>query len=226
MLRYCWSSFDLYLNGKHVDNFLHPLNTADLTEMLQPSGNVLCLKLTGHKTGGDFPVSGLVGCAFWLQPQLNLAPTISLLGPWTSYAGDWTTSSPVTLTGADTKLTAEGVLKPGINPILTNHLVRDLDLPAAWRGKQIYVHAVSPQMNSSKPFVILGLTSGMLLVNGHALLFGGWPNAPLDEMLNVTPYVKCGQANRFELWPREAARGSMSEIHLTVNDLVLGCGTE
>jgi hypothetical protein len=86
LLGYCWTSFSLYLNGQQVDNFLHPLRTVDLTAMLKPTGNVLCIKLTGRPTGGDFPLSGLVGGAFWLEPQIAPGQTISLLGPWQSFA--------------------------------------------------------------------------------------------------------------------------------------------
>ena len=225
-LGYCWSSFDLYLNGQKLDNFLRPHRKAEVTGLLRPTGNVICIKLRGRKPGGDFGLSGLIDCAFWLQPEMSLAPTLSLLGPWQSYSADWTTARPVTLAGTDRKLTADGNLKPGLTPVFTNHLGRDVDIPAAWRGKQVYLHAVTPQMNGTRPIITLGLTGGMLMVNGQAIMFDGRPNTPLDQMINVTQYLKFGQPNRFELWPREAAHGSMTEVNLVVNDLTLGCGTE
>ena len=220
------TAITVYLNGQELPTFPRPHLVEDVTDLLKPAGNVLCVKLTGRKTGADFPLSGLLGVTLWLQPERALAPTISLLGPWQSYQGDWTTSEPVTLPGTDRKLTDDGNMKKGITPVLTNHLVREVDIPAAWRGKQVYVHAVSPQLNTTRPIITLGLTSGMLMINGQAIPFDTRPNVPLDQLLNVTQYLKFGAPNRFEIWPREAAHGSMTEVYLVVNDLVLGCGKE
>jgi hypothetical protein len=221
----CWTSCEFYLNGRHLDDFPWPHRKLDLTDLLQPTGNVLCLKVVGRKPGGDYPLSGLLLCAFWLEPEITLAPSVSLLGPWTSFAGDWTTSQPVTLPGTDPKLTDDCRMKPGINPVLTNHLVREVAIPADWRGRQVYVHAVTPYMNTTKPIMTVGLALGMLMINGQALPIGV-RNTPLDETLNVTRYLKFGESNRFELWPRSPAYGSMTEVNLVVNDLVLGCGAQ
>ena len=223
-LGYVSTGCTAYVNGQKLPALRR---RQDVTALLQPTGNVFCLQLTGKKPGGDWPLSGLVGCAFWLQPEITLAPTMSLLGDWTSFAGDWTTTQPVTLPGTDLKLTDGGNMKPGLNPVLTNHLVRDVDIPAAWRGQQVYLHAITPQMNTVWPLTRVqfsGLTGGVLFINGHAIPLDSHPNQPLDQLLNVTQYVKFGQSNRLELWPRDPAHGSMAQVNLVVNDLALGCG--
>jgi hypothetical protein len=218
---YCWSSCDFYLNGRKLEGFLRPHLTVDLTDQLQPAGNVLCLKLTGRKPGGDYGLSGLLDTALWLQPEVTLAPTLSLLGEWQAIQADWVTAQPVTVTGPPTKLTDEGILKPGLTSVHANHLARDVDIPAAWRGKTVYLHVVSPMMRSETHAT--GLTGGMLIINGQARSLDQRPNIPLDQRINVTPYLKFGQSNRIELWPRDASHGSMQEENLVINDLTLGC---
>jgi hypothetical protein len=71
-----------------------------------------------------------------------------------------------------------------------------------------------------------GLTWGMLLINGQARLLETRPNIPLDQTLNVTPYLKFGQPNRIEIWNFDSRRGIMTEENMVINDIVIGCGTE
>ena len=219
---YTWSSFDLYLNGQKVPALDHPYWKVDVTDQLKSAGNVLCVKLTGKQPGGDFPLSGLEGLAIWLQPELTLAPSLSLLGAWQAVQGDWVTTQTVTLTGIPTKLTDQGVMKPGITAVKANHLMRDVEIPAAWRGKSVYLHIVSPMMRGETHTTGVGL--GMVIINGQARLLDQRPNIPLDQMVNVTPYLKFGETNRIELWTRNTSRGSMLEENLVINDLALGCG--
>jgi hypothetical protein len=220
---YTYTSCDLYLNGEKLEGIPRPHWKVVITGKLQASGNVLCVKLAGRPSGGDYPLSGLLDCALWIQPEPTLSPSFSLLGEWQAVSGDWVTSHPVTLTAIPTKLTDDGYLKPGVSPMTANHLVRDVDIPAAWQGKQVYMHLVSPQMNTSKA---RGLTWGMLLINGQARLLETRPNIPLDQMINLTPFLKFGQPNRIELWNYDSRQGTMTEEAMVINDITIGCGAQ
>ncbi len=114
MLRYCWTTFDLYLNGEKIDEIIHPRLKVDVTGKLRKTGNVVCIKLTGRPTGGDYPLSGLLGCAVWVQPEITLSPSMSLLGEWHAVRGDWSTSRMVSVAGAPFRLTDDCRLKKGI----------------------------------------------------------------------------------------------------------------
>ena len=225
MLRYCWTSFELYVNGEKSDEILHPRLKVDLTGKLKKTGNVLCIKLTGRPPAGDYPLSGLAGCAVWIQPEIRLSPSISLLGQWQAVAGDWATTRTVSLAGASLGSTDDGRLNKGITPVKADHLVRDVEIPSAWTGRSVYLHVVTPQMNT-QPQTATGLTGGMLIVNGKATLLNSHPNIPLDELLNLTPDIEFGRTNRIELWTRGTSHGSMAEDNIVVNDLVIGCAVE
>jgi hypothetical protein len=219
---YCWTSFDLYLNGRKIEELLHPVRNVDVTDKLKSEGNLVCIKLTGKKPGGDYGLSGLFDATIWLQPEINLAPSLSLIGEWQAVQGDWVTTQPVTLTGIDRKLTEDGRPKAGVTPVKANHLVREVEIPAGWRGKEVYLHVVTPQMRGETGTT--GLTGGMIIINGQARALDQQPNIPLDQMVNVTPYLKFGESNRIELWTRDTSRGSMKEDNVVINDISLGCG--
>ena len=219
---YCSTSLEMYVNGGKIDQICHPRLKVDVTGKLKKTGNVVCIKLTGRPTGGDYPLSGLLGCGFWIQPEIRLSPSMSLLGQWQAVRGDWSTARTVSAGGAPQSLTDDGRLKKGIVPVQANHLVRDVAIPAAWKGRNVYLRVVSPQMHN-QPGNPTGLGGGVLIVNGKARLLDQRPNIPIDEMLNLTPDIKFGQANRIELWTRGTSHGSMAEDNIIINDLVLGC---
>ncbi len=225
ILHCCWTTFDLYINGEKIDEIIHPRLKVDVTGKLRKTGNVVCIKLTGRPTGGDYPLSGLLGCAVWIQPEITLSPSLSLLGKWQAVASDWSTTRTVSIAGAPPRLTDDGRLKKGVTTVKANHLVRDLEIPAAWKGRSVYLHLVAPQMNTP-PQKATGLIGGMLIVNGKATFLDQRPNVPLDQMLNLTPDMKFGQKNRIELWTRGTSHGSMAEDSIVVNDLEIGCAAE
>jgi len=225
LLRYCWTTFDLYLNGQKIDEIIHPRLKVDVTGKLKKTGNVVCIKLTGRPTGGDYPLSGLLGCAVWIQPEITLSPSMSLLGEWQAVRGDWSTARMVSIAGAPLRLTDDCWLKKGIAPVKANHLVRDVTIPSAWKGRSVYLRLVTPHMHGQTP-PVTGLSGGMVIVNGKATFLDQRPNVPLDEMLNVTPDIKFGETNRIELWTRGTSRGSMAEDNIVVNEMAIGCAAE
>ena len=225
LLHACWTAIELYVNGEKVDEIVRARTKVDITARLRKTGNVLCVKLTGRPTGGDFPLSGLLGCAVWIEREITLSPFLSLLGNWQAVGSDWKTTRTVSVAGASPKLTDDGRLKKGVMPVLANHLVRCVDIPAAWKGRNVYLHVVTPQMNA-KPETAIGLGGGMVIVNGKATYLDQRPNIPLDEMVNVTPDIKFGRQNRIELWTRGTAHGNMAEENIVINDVVIGCAAK
>ncbi|MGO8746583.1 MAG: hypothetical protein ACLQNE_11390 [Thermoguttaceae bacterium] len=226
LLRVCWTEFDLYINGEKIDDILRHYIKIDVTSKLRKTGNVLCIKLTGRPVGGDYPLSGLLGCAAWLQPEITLSPSLSLLGQWQAVGGDWSTSRTVSIAGTPRALTADCYAKAGVTRIRANHLERDLEIPAAWKGRNVYLHLVTPHMHGGQTPPATGLTGGMVIVNDKATYLDQRPNIPLDEMLNVTPDIKFGRNNRIEIWTRGTAHGSMAEDNIVINHLVIGCTAE
>jgi hypothetical protein len=225
MLRYSWTSFDLYINGEKIEEIIRPRLKIDVTGKLKKTGNVVCIKLAGKPPTGNYPLSGLVGCAVWIQPEITLSPSISLLGRWQAVQGDWSTARTVSIAGASFRSTDDGRLKKGILPVKANHLVRDVEIPSAWEGRNVYLHLVAPQMHN-QPQKPTGLTGGLLIVNGKARFLDRRPNIPLDEMLNLTPDIKFGRANRIEIWTRGASQGSMAEDNIVINDMAIGCAVQ
>jgi len=225
MLRYSWTSFDLYINGEKIDEIIRPRLKIDVTGKLKKTGNVVGIKLTGKPPTGNYPLSGLVGCAVWIEPEITLSPSISLLGQWQAVQGDWSTTRTVSIAGASFRLTDDGRLKKGVTLVTANHLVRDVEIPSAWKGRNVYLHLVAPQMHN-QPQKPTGLTGGMLIVNGQARFLDRRPNIPLDEMLNLTPDIKFGEANRIELWTRGTSRGSMAEENIAINNMAIGCAVQ
>lgn len=228
----CFKGMELYINGKAVAGLPRQHRKADITGMLKNDGNVLAIKLTGTT-----PISGLLGCAVWVQPELTLSPSASLLGEWDAVKADGRSSEKVTVAGIDRALTDEGYLldksRNRLNDedfVLKNHLavkasrmVRDIDVPNEWRGRNIYVRINSPLMNG-QTLPLLGLGNGMLMINNQPIFFPHAPNTPLDdEMVNLTPFIKFGQKNRIELWPRTPSDGSQTEALIVVNNIEIGC---
>lgn len=218
----CWSSFDLYINGERIDTIMHPRLKVDVTDKLKSAGNILCIKLTGKKPGGDYPLSGLTGCAVWIEPEVKLAPSISLQGEWQAVHGDWATSQTVSVDGAPESLTDDGRLKPGVTPVKANHLLRDVVIPSDWRGKSVWLHIASPRMNPPAA----GLVGGMLIINDQPIALDQWPNPELDRSINLTPDIKFGAANHIEIWPPGARNGSMADDNIVINDVSIGCAAK
>jgi hypothetical protein len=219
-LRYCWTSFELSINGQPVPQLIRSRLKVDVTSLLKNTGNVLCIKMTGKSVDGDFPLSGLAGTGVWLEREVTLQPMMSLLGPWQAVHPGWTTSSPVEIVGAPQSLTDDGRIKPGVAAVVSNHFVRDVEIPESWRGRNVYVHIVTPQMSNNTP-PVGGLGRGMLLVNGEAKLIDQRPNVAVNEMINVTAMLKFGASNRLELWGQNA--GPFTEGGTVINDLAIGC---
>lgn len=131
----CFQRVEIYLNGAKLNGFPQPNQKYDVTSHLQSAGNLLAIKLTGTAK-----LSGLHDSALWLQPEINLAPTLSLLGDWQAVLGDWITRRPVTLPGA----------------VKAKYLTREITIPAVWSGQDVYFRF------SRKPHM-----QNMVLVNGY-----------------------------------------------------------
>lgn len=208
---------EFYVNGRKIGGMLNPHFKCDITDLLKADGNVLAIRLDGSK-----PISGLLGCAVWLQPEIKLAPVVSLLGEWEAVMSDWSTRDKVAVPGVDRTLTDNGTLKDDKLVVKANHLVRDIDVPAEWKGKNIYIHLETPRVNSRIPgqdLPVTGLSNGLLWINGDPVLISSM--CPLDEMLNVTLSIKYGQKNRIELWPR--SEENLKDVLTIINNIEIGC---
>ncbi|MFZ2656032.1 MAG: hypothetical protein WAX69_13965 [Victivallales bacterium] len=234
----CFSKAEFYLNGEPIAGIPRPHRKCDVTDKLKKDGNVLSLKLTGTK-----PLSGLLGCAVWIQPEIKLSPCISLLGEWEAVMGDWTSREKAGVPGVDRALTDSGYLWDDSRKKVEDegyvmekrlaarghHLVRDVDVPAGWQGKNIYLHLDSPMMHGQK-LPLAGLGNGMLVINGQPMSFTAPPNTPIDdEVLNLTPHVKFGKKNRIELWPARSMslfQERTEDALIIINNIEIGCEAE
>lgn len=229
----CYSKIEFYLNGVPVQEMLNPHRKVDVTARLKSSGNVLAVKMTGWK-----PVGGLFNAGLWLQPEPTLKPAISLLGEWDAVDPKTLGTGKVLFPGVDRSLTDTAYLYgpdhrklASEDYILANHLAakvwrvqKDVEVPASWRGKNVFFRIDSPQMNSESVAPRCGVGCGMMMINNVPISFTAPPNAPVEnETINVTPFIKFGQKNRIEIWPRDAANGNIVMWLLIINNMDLGC---
>ena len=163
---------EFFINGTKVADYKsHGWSQAyayDVTDLLHEGANVLAVRVQGGKQ-----FSGICG-NLWLEPERRFAAEMDLAGPWQIVKADYKSEEPTTLPG---------------NPV-GRYLQRDVDLPAGWAGKTVFLHwEAETQWLAS------------VLVNGHPINTNGslHPFSPRCEM-NLTPYLVPGK-NRIELWP-------------------------
>ena len=140
----------------------------DVTSLLRKGVNVLAVRVEGGKQ-----FSGICG-SIWLEPELRFATGTDLSGTWRVVKADFRT-------GLETQLPG----KPS-----GRYLARDIDLPAAWTGRTVYLH-----LETETQWL------GCIVVNGQLITTNGaiHPFSPRLEV-NLTPYLVPGK-NHFELWP-------------------------
>jgi hypothetical protein len=120
-----------------------------------------------------------------LYPLENLEQPLELRQGWKLYADNRAFKS-VTL-----PLKATG-----------RHLETDVRLPAAWKGRQIYLE-----------FEVAERWVGIVVVNGRVIGYNQSIHPYGNIMqINLYPWAKAGQPNRIELWlrtPEETAQTRM-----------------
>ncbi|MEK6794301.1 MAG: hypothetical protein AABZ39_05970 [Spirochaetota bacterium] len=199
---------DFYLNGKFVTNYKtkrwnQTLNY-DVTSLLADGNNILAVKVKGGKE-----MSGLNG-AVWLAAEKKAVSEIDASGAWRLFKGDFITSDTVNIP-CDVK---------------GQYLTRDIEVPASWNGKEVYLHLTSE-------FQWLG----SVLVNGRPIGYNGYlhPFGTRAE-INITPFVTAGK-NVITLWPyatiprpgqeygKPGSREGISETQMSVRSITLKmCG--
>jgi hypothetical protein len=204
---YCWRGFpDFYVNGEKITGLSHSVRQVDVTNKLKKEGNVVAIRLEGREASGDYPVSGLLSCGVWIQPEVELEDSISLAGEWQAVTGEKT----------------EIVVLPG--QVKGNHFIRDFTVPAKWKGKDIYLHLKNP-VHVRPPVCKLNYYDSLILVNGKARIPFDFMHRLYipDDMLNITPYVKFGQENRVTLYPKAGNRGMPGqEYELAIECIEVG----
>ena len=159
---------EFYLNGKKIGEFNESSPSysfkANIDGAIQNDSNVLSAKITGGKD-----LSGLTG-AVWVEREEKIDATISLNGSWQAIEMDYLTSKPVTLPGK---------LDPNVK-----YLRREFEIPADWKGRNIYLKA---ELGNN---VLEGA-----LINGRPvlLLFS-------NVQINLLPYLSANGKNTIELW--------------------------
>jgi hypothetical protein len=189
---------EFYLNGVKVATYRargwNQTLVYDVTDKLKRGENVLAVKVKGGK---EF--SGIAG-AVWLEPERKLSPVINLSGEWQVVSGDYLSRKSVVLPGK-----AEG-----------RFLVREVDIPAAWQGRNVYLHLETPNQ-----------WLGSVVVNGHPINYNSYLHPfGLISDLNITPYSRAGKENRIELWPYVTIPGSAyraSKAGMQIRAIAVGC---
>ena len=141
----------------------------DMTEHLHPGENALAVAVEAHEVRGGY-IGQLVA-----YPLENLEEPIELQQGWKLYS-DNRQFAPA----------AFPLKAPG------RHLETDVHLPAAWKGKQVFLE-----------FEVDDRWVGCVVVNGRVIgynqSFHPYPNI---MQINLYPWAKAGRSNRIELWPR------------------------
>ena len=189
---------EIFINGTTVATYkAHGWSQSyayDVTPLLQKGFNVLAVRVAGGKQ-----FSGICG-SIWLEPELYFAKETDLSGSWDVVKADYRTAQQMQLPGAP----------------VGRYLARDVDVPANWSGKTVYLHVETDDQ-----------WLGCVVVNGRLIVSNAYihPFSPRLEV-NLTPYLKPGR-NRLELWPfatipsvnperREETRMAVSHIRLGV----------
>ncbi|MDD5262959.1 MAG: beta-galactosidase [Methylacidiphilales bacterium] len=162
------------LNGKHITDYSPKRDTEtlnfDVTDLLKQGENVLSVKVA---SGGAF--RGISG-AVWLAAEPMLDEPRDLLQGWQVVAADRKTTKPALLPGK----------------VRGKYLVCDVDVPASWQNKNVFLHLEMPANQ----------WLGLVMVNGHPFYYscyGADFGTRVD--INLTPWLKPGAPNRIELWP-------------------------
>ena len=189
---------EIFINGTTVATYkAHGWSQSyayDVTRLLQKGFNVLAVRVAGGKQ-----FSGICG-SIWLEPELYFAKETDLSGSWDVVKADYRTAQQMQLPGAP----------------VGRYLARDVEVPANWSGKTVYLHVETDDQ-----------WLGCVVVNGRLIVSNAYihPFSPRLEV-NLTPYLKPGR-NRLELWPfatipsvnperREETRMAVSHIRLGV----------
>ncbi len=164
---------EFLINGKTVASYkAHGWSQTynyDVTSLLVEGENMLSVKVKGDK---EF--SGICG-AVWLAPERRLDPMADLAGTWQVVKGDLVTTEDAAVPG---KFTG-------------SHLRKTFDIPADWKGRDIFLH-----FESAAQWV------GSVVVNGRPVSYNSYLHPfGLRTEVNITPFVRCGASNRIELWP-------------------------
>ncbi len=159
------------------------------------------------KVEGGQELSGICG-AVWIAPERVLAPSVDLNGGWSCVIKDFVTAKEVSIPGK----------------MFGRYLRREVDLPADWAGRQVFLH-VETRAN----------WCGCVVVNGS-------PKSQAADLIpfgtrveiNLTPFIKPGQRNVVELWPRHTIPTNWralgynwpDETDMEVQAVSIGCEVE
>ena len=199
---------EFFLNGRKITSYdrdrQHPellgQQSFDVTDELKfGAPNVLAVKVTGGKT----KLAGICDNVY-LAPETELRDEISLDGAWECVQSDFLTTVPATVPGR-----AHG-----------RFLRRKFTVPAAWRGKTVYLRVETPVVN----------LAAVVINDRNKNLDSGFPPFGLRTEINVTEFLKPGEENVIELWHRHTIpvnwRGLgwnwPKESQLSVDHLTLG----
>jgi hypothetical protein len=164
---------DFYLNGRAAGQYRgHPwanFDVLDVTPHLVAGENRLAVRVEAEQARGGY-LGQLVA-----YPLESLDDARDLREGWKLY-DDNRHYRPAAL-----PLKAAG-----------RHLETDVTLPAAWRGKDVYLE-----------FEAADCWVGIVVVNGRAIAYNPSQHPyPNIMQVNLYPWARPGQANRIEIWPR------------------------
>jgi hypothetical protein len=188
-----------YINGKKVVTYQAAtwiqLRNYDVTDVLLAGENTLAIEVTGGK-----PWGGIAGC-IWLEPLKKIASKIDLAGSWDVVGGDFTRRTSVTMPGRATG----------------KYVVRKVNIPADWKGQQIYIQFQTPVQ-----------WVAAVKVNGKPICY----DAPLHPYglyseVNLTTMLVPGEENEIELWPYQTiphpGKNEKPEVGMELKAVSIGC---
>lgn len=164
---------EFYVNGHVAGQYgghaWANFDVLDITPYLQPGENRLAVRVEAKQVRGGY-LGQLV-----VYPLEELEKARDLREGWKLYDDNRTYQS------ATLPLQASG-----------RHLETDVDLPADWQGKDIYLE-----------FEVADRWVGIIVINGRVISYNQslhpYPNI---MQVNLYPWARAGQTNRIELWPR------------------------
>ncbi len=201
----CLTSYDtpgifgtatFYVNGEkivtHQGHGWNNMNVFDALGKVHPGENVLAFSVTAK---ADQP--GGVGGRLFFRPEVQLEDVVDLTQGWQLYL-DNLQATPAALPGK----------------VMGQSLRREVEIPAAWEGKPVYLHVETPRQWLS-----------CVVVNGRPLVYDQ-PLHPFGARLDlrVDQYLHPGE-NTLELWSHTTAGDPTGQTEMAVGKITMGVGT-
>lgn len=187
-----------YVNGNKVASYRtrgwSQTYNYDITPYLKADKNVLAIeeKLKPEDKYAGEHFAGISGAIFiYAEPRFEEE---RVLRNWYAY---------------DQELKEKRVSVPA--ELEVNHLMQELTIPKKWKNKTVFLH-----LESNKQWL------GLVMINDRPINYNQYLHPyGLRVEVNLTPYLRFGEKNILELYPRDGSGGYSREGSLNIQKILI-----